>query len=272
MRLGRKAQQEQRADMRQRDKKWQLCGDGKAKSRSILALWALYARSSFYKILLVLAGMAVVEGISFQVVCRRLGQSGVPASPEKMLDDLFLQVVFLAAFGLVYFILLWTESEHRGAKCSYTLLRLKVTERQQFAVRTIYNVLCLMLVFAVQTALAVLVCRVYAERLPEEFVSPQLLFLAFYRNRFLHCLLPMAETGKWIKNSLLLLAFGMEAAEGIRGRSYIGSICLYILTARLFAEDIGTADVLFGCMLYIFSIAAAVFRLYGVIGGKHEET
>lgn len=250
-------------------------GNGKTESvgkgRPVLALWALYTRSSFYKILLVLAGLALAEGVSFRLMCGGLEQSGVTVYPEEMIERCFLQYIFLTALGLVYFILLWTESERKGSKASYTLLRLKITEKQQFAVRTAYNALCLMLVFAVQTALAYIICRLYADRLPPELVSPQYFFLTFYRNRFLHCLLPMAETGKWIKNLLLLLAFGMDAAGGIRDRNYITAICLYIFSARLFAADIGTLDVLFCGIIYALFIAAALLRLFGIVGGKNEE-
>lgn len=238
------------------------------KGAAIVSLWTLCARGSFYKILLVLAGMALAEFACFELVCRKMTGNAALLSPEKMIDECFLQPVFLCAFGLIYFILLWTESEHRGTRSGYTLLRLKVTQRQQFAVRTVYNTLCLTLVFSVQAALAAALCARYVERLPEELVSPQLLFLAFYRNRFLHSLLPMAEIGKWVKNLLLLTAFGMEAALGLQGRNYLTSIWLCILSARLFAADIGSLNVILCSLLYLFCIAASLLQVYGVIGKK----
>lgn len=239
-------------------------GEGAA----IVSLWALCARGSFYKILLVLAGMALAEFACFEIVCRKMTGNAALLSPEKMIDECLLQPIFLCAFGLVYFILLWTESEHRGTRSGYTLLRLRVTQRQQFAVRTVYNMFCLTLVFSVQAALAAALCARYAELLPEELVSPQLLFLAFYRNRFLHSLLPMAEIGKWVKNLLLLTAFGMEAALGLQGRNYLTSIWLCILSARLFAADIGSLNVVLCSLLYLFCIAASLLQVYGVIGKK----
>lgn len=243
-----------------------------AKSTPVLALWALYVRSSFYKILLVLVGMILTEGVLFWSVCRGMEGDTVPMTPERMIDRCSLQTVFLAAFGLVQFILLWTERQRGGVRSSYTLMRLKVTQRQQFALRTAYNVICLALVFVVQAALAVVLCGRYAKVLAEEFVSPQLLFLVFYRSPFLHSLLPMAELSRWVKNLFLLLAFGMEAALESRGRdSYLTSISLFIVSARLFAPDIGRLDVVFGILLYGFCIAASLLRVFGVIGERKAE-
>ena len=246
-------------------------GNRRGKGAPVASLWALCARCSLYKILLVLAGMASAEFVSFELVCRnRREMTGNAAllPPEKMMDECLLQPIFLCAFGLVYFILLWTESEHRGTRSSYTLLRLRVTQRRQFAVRTVYNALCLMLIFSVQTALAAALCARYAKGLPEELVSPQLLFLTFYRNRFLHSLLPMAEIGKWVRNFLLLTAFGMEAALGLQGRNYLASVWLCILSAGLFAADIGGLNAILCSLLYLFCIAVSLLQVYGIIGKR----
>jgi hypothetical protein len=37
--------------------------------------------------------------------------------------------------------------------------------------------------------------------------------LAFWRNRFLHSLLPLGEVGLWIRNVLLIISFSLAAAE-----------------------------------------------------------
>ncbi len=46
--------------------------------------------------------------------------------------------------------------------------------------------------------------------------SAQSLFLAFWRNDFLHSLLPLTEGSRWIRNGLLLAVVGM-------GIAYLGS-------------------------------------------------
>ena len=203
----------------------------KGKGSPVLALFALYARSSFRKILVVFAGMVIAEGTLFYRGCRLLEQSGGVVGPEKMIDLCFFKYIFLAALVLVAFILGVTEGDRGGCKSSYTLLRLRVSRKQQFAVKTVYNFLCLMLVFAVQILTALVVCRIYETRLPSELLSPQYLFLIFYRNEFLHCILPMADVGKWACVLLLLLALAMDAAyvwnrngDGSRNKNGNGSV------------------------------------------------
>lgn len=277
---------------------------GKSTGNPVTALFALYVRSSFRKILAVLAGLAVAEGVSFYTVCRLLGQrdtvlyqgtlyQGV-MRPEKMLDLCFLKYIFLAALVFVYFILIVTERDRSGCKSSYTLLRLKVSEKKQFVIKTVYNFLCLMLVFALQILAAIAICRLYEAKLPSELVSPQYLFLTFYRNEFLHCILPMADVGKWVCSFLLLLALAMDAAcggrvgnrSGSRGESGVGkrkgaggnvkngiveSVWIYGILVQWFVSGINSPIALLYAFLCLLIIGAALLKLFGVIGGGSDE-
>lgn len=65
------------------------------------------------------------------------------------------------------------------------------------------------------------------------------MFLAFYRSKFLHCLLPLAETGKWVRNILCILALGMGAAQEREKKRQLGQICQFIVTASWFVTPIG---------------------------------
>lgn len=269
-------------------------GAGKSSGSPVLSLFALYACSSFRKIALVLAGLVVAEGASFYMVCRRLEQSGVALYPEKMIDLCFLKYIFLAALVLVSFILLVTEGDRGGCRSSYTLLRLKVSIKRQFAARTVYNFLCLMMVFAVQMLAALAISRFYETKLPPELVSPQYLFLTFYRNEFLQCILPMADLGKWVCSLLLLLALAMDAAyirsrnsdgnrsrngsesrvesvEGLGRRKGMGgnfrngflfSVMNYVILAQWFVSGINSPAALL-CALYSLAIIAIIlYRLF----------
>ncbi len=261
------------------------------------ALFALYARSSFRKILAVFAGMAIAEGVSFYLACRRLEQSGAAMYPERMIDQCFLKYIFLAALVLVSFILIVTEGNRGGCKSSYTLLRLKASKKQQFAAKTVYNFLCLMMVFAVQILTAFMICGIYEKRLPSELVSPQYLFLTFYRNEFLHCILPMADVGKWVCNFLLVLALAMDAAyagnrngagngneseggsgsgrkKGAGGNVRNGvllSLMNYCILIQWFVSGIHSPVALLCAGYCVAIIAAVLLRLFGVIGGGRDE-
>ena len=99
------------------------------------------------------------------------------------------------------------------------------------------------MLFAVQIWICIWMTGMYGrETAGEVYASPQRLFLAFYRIDFLHSLMPMAEAGKWLRNLLLLVAFGMEAAVGAgkaEKKNYASLTLLYVLTASWFVGSMG---------------------------------
>lgn len=199
-----------------------------------LSLWGLLARNSFYKILAVLGLMALGEGLWLRNLLERESN---PDSLEKLIDHA-LPFLFLPALGLIFLILarseglLWDRSR-------YTMRRLKVGSVQIFVLQVFYNILCITILYTVQIFLGIWMIEIYGRSLPGEFQPPQLLFLAFYRSEFLHCLLPLAETGKWVRNILCILALGVAAAEEGEKKKQIGQILLFIVTASWFVTPIG---------------------------------
>lgn len=132
-----------------------------------MSLWALLAKSSFYKILAVLGGMALGEGLWLRNLPER---EMYPESLESMIDHA-LPFLFLPAFGLIFFILARTQGL-MGDRSRYTMQRLKTGPVQIFAIQTIYNILCISLLFSVQIFLAVWMIGIYGESLPPEALSP----------------------------------------------------------------------------------------------------
>lgn len=222
---------------------------------AVLSVWALLARSSFYKIMgvLFLAGLAEL-GLFYHCLCRTGGKVLFEAAVEESRVGL----LFLGALGAVFFLLAGTEAflDREGR---YTLLRLKISQTGLFAVKAVYNVFCLLLLFAVQAGLVFGMAWLYGR---QGWDTPQFLFLAFYRSEFLHCLLPMEEAGKWVRNILLLLAFGMEAAGGGSGRLQGG---LFALAAVTFTVPIGmgwreaVGDIAYAAVIAA-NVREAVFR------------
>ena len=204
-----------------------------------LALWALLARSSIYKVLTVLVVMVPAEVILF---CRSIKTEQAYGTEYHTLtaavESSHIAVVFLAALGLVYFVLVWMEGRLNSAS-SGTMLRLRLSGGRIFRIKTAYNVACLVLLFAVQIWLCIWLVEIYGREAETVYASPQRLFLAFYRIDFLHCLLPMAEVGKWVRNILLLISFAVEAAGRAEKTQYVPSILLYVLTANWFVSSMG---------------------------------
>lgn len=285
-------------------------GTGGEKSRgmeTVLSVAALFVRSSFYKILAVLVLLTLSEGIYFFHF--REKEMGYPV--EALFTGV-IPFLFLTALGAAFFLLARSggllgrggllsngelpgsrgllgnggrtpEADSSGEKGTsaqtfsgaggqYTMMRLRITQKRIFIIRTMYNVLCLMLLFAVQVILAFWMIRCYGQAAGQDSEASLHLFLAFYRSEFLHCLLPLAETGKWVRNCLLVLAFGMEAAGEAGRREAAVRIGLFILTFIWFASPVGMGyrDMLC-CMVYAVTVAADVVRGgFWRKGGRYE--
>lgn len=231
-----------------------------------LSLWALLARSSLYKIAAVLAVMAAAEGILFYNGYLKQRYTWL----DGILDGSHISRVFLAALGLVVFILAWTEGR-LDRKSSAAMGRLRLSGRSIYVIKAAYNILCIVLLFAVQIWLCILMVTFYGKEAGDSRVFPQRLFLAFYRNEFLHCLLPMAEAWKWMRNALLLLAFGTEAA-GRGKKNYVPLVLLYVVTASWFVSSLGGGmlDVVSGGV-YAVVIAVNVWRAWKEDGGDDRD-
>ncbi|MCM1189912.1 MAG: hypothetical protein NC541_11530 [bacterium] len=197
----------------------------KKEGHAAAGMLALLARTSIYKILAVLAAMAAVQAGFFY---GRIKDMSAPPVFEGVWMETGGAYVFYVAFCAVFGILLWTQGEH-GGRSRYTLLRLPLTWRQILFLRIFYNLLCFLLLFAVQIWMIFGLEKFFSAVAGPEYVTGQTVFLAFYRIPLLHNILPMAETGKWIRNLLMLLAFSLEAAAGHRRRGYMPAVMLVIV-------------------------------------------
>lgn len=183
------------------------------KVRQVASVFGLLARSSFYKVLGILAVMVAGEFLMFRH--ELLGcynpETGLVTAPERLVEYALLPIFFLGALALIMVVLIWTEVR-MSEKAGYTMLRLGLTKKELFVVKTIYNAACLVLLFVVQIWLVLVFLAWYKSHMPLKVDMSQLYFLSFYRSKFLHCLLPMQEIGTWIRNVLMIVALSMTAA------------------------------------------------------------
>lgn len=252
----------------------------KRRVERVASVFALLAGSSFIKILGILAVMVGAEALMFRRALSKVytDVAGIVLAPEELMDDAFVSVIFLGALGLVVLILVWTEVR-MSEKAGYTMMRLHLSRRQLFAIKTIYNMACLMLLFVVQIWLAMGMLGWYGRFVDLETPTPQLLFLTFYRNRFLHCLLPMQEIGKWIRNALMITALSMGTAgviafPGEKGRNrYPATLNLAILMIMWFVSDAGKNLLDMVCdIVFLGGIVWELLKVYGVFGRQEEKT
>lgn len=243
-----------------------------------ISLWAFLAGGSIYKILTILVILAVGQGALFYGTLIRwteqvqFSEADFEAFFSLSGDIVFslsvYGLLFLAAFALIMFTLIRCETVNSGSIFSYTLRRLRVSERHLFFVETVYNFLCFVLLFAVQIWVILWMYRMYMNRIPGNPVSHQIAFLAFYRVPFLHNLLPLAETGKWVRNLLMLLAVSMDAATERAGKSsrrgFQTWYCLVLIGAWWMVTDVGFhfTDVFMGVVFGIV-ILVSVMKILG---------
>lgn len=175
-----------------------------------LSVFMLMARSTIYKHLSLLVLMAAVEGGLFCWLLAR-GNAGGGLGLETLIRQSRIIWVFGACFVLMTVLLAMTGSEG-GSKLSYTLKRLSVSERWVFVWQSAYNTVCYLLLWAAQILIAVVLCRIYEANAAAEYVSGQTVFLAFYRNNFLHALLPFEDAIFWVRNGIFAAALGLCAA------------------------------------------------------------
>lgn len=242
-----------------------------------ISLWALLAGGSIYKILTVLVILAVGQcalfygSLTWQAEQNRLAEADFETLFSLSGGNGFYlcayEFLFLAAFALIMFTLIRCETVNSGSIFYYTLRRLRVSQRHLFFVETVYNFLCFVLLFAVQICVILWMYRLYMNRIPGDPVSHQIAFLAFYRVPFLHNLLPLAETGKWVRNLLMLLAVSMDAATekaGQRKRGFQTWYCLVLVCTWWMVTDVGFhfTDVFMGTIFSII-ILVSVMKILG---------
>lgn len=228
---------------------------GPRNSGPALSLIGLLAKYSFSKILAAAAIMAAAEGILF--FC------GLQKNPDRstfqfLIDDRHIPAIFLAALGAVYFILTWTEGRLEDQSYN-TLLRIPLSQKQFFFLKTVWNFFCLALLFALQIWLLFAMTEVFVRKTGAESASLWQLFLAASCSEFFHCLLPMADILKWVRNFLLLMAFGTEASFGIRQKNYVLFALLLSITTLCFTSPINaTLTDTACCALYAAGIGISI--------------
>ena len=175
-----------------------------------LSVFMLLVRSSLYKVLAVLAAMAGVQTGLFVWAARR---------QADYLDGFLLEAAFVHSGALIIFgaaaavitLLLCAVGCDGAARSGYTLRRLQVSEKTVMLLQWGSNCVLYLLLWGAQLAVALGLCRVWAEMWPG-LVNQQTVFLAFWRSEFLHPLLPLQDTGLWLRNAVAVVTLGAAAA------------------------------------------------------------
>ena len=218
----------------------------------------LLARSSFLQILAVLVLMGAVQATLF---CRVL--AGTAVSLEETLAN--SGAVWACGVGfLLVTALLCRTGCNRGSRQEYTLRRLGVSEKALFFWQAGYNAGVYLVFWAAQVAILLLLSALYCRA--GQDVSPQAVFLGFYRSPFLHSFLPLGEVSMWCCNFVVILCLGICAAafpvRQRRGERGTAIVVLEVTVLFLFQRQLGNFSGSF--FLALIAFTAGLTAWWGV--------
>jgi len=234
-----------------------------------VSLLMIAARSTIYKIAGLLLLMTVVQAALFWRLLRR-ATVGELYPLENLIRASGVSLVCAAAFLLLCVILSKVGSEFSGSRARYTILRLSVREGMTVLLWAVYNMICFFIFWAVQLAVALLLCLLYTRIMDPMYINDQTVFTAFYRSGFLHSLLPLDETTRYIRNIALILALGLAAAftphRQRRGQKGFAFVFFSFCTVAAFAQ--GTGNLLSDMMIILAALLIAAYYLHEVFRGE----
>lgn len=239
--------------------------------RGYLSLLMLAARSTVYKISGLLLLMGALEMALFY---RLLQKSSVhPEGLEGLIDLSGIPIVCGGAFLVLCLILSLNGYESGGSKIRYTLQRLSLSEEAIALLWSVYYLACFLIFWAVQLFIILWLGRLYVSAVDPAYINEQTIFLAFYRNSFLHSLLPLEETSRFLRNGALLLGLSLGAAclpfKQRRGKRDIAMSFLAVFTFWVFPQEMGR----FGsdAWIWLLALSLAGHSLYYILWGKANE-
>lgn len=237
--------------------------------KKYLSVFMLFARSSIFKVMLLIVVMAVIEAGVFY-----LRTLDVYLGLEAAFENSFTKWIFAAAFIGITVILCSTGSEF-GSKTGYTINRLSIKETSVFYWQWIYNTLVYFILWAAQIAVSLALCEIYKAMVDPLRITEQTVFLAYYRSDFLHSLLPLGDSVRWIRNIFMLLGLGAASAffpyQNRRGKLGMEIIVMSALSMIFFSEGLGgyTNEVLM-CFVSAFVIISVRWKMW--IRWNEDET
>lgn len=216
--------------------------------KKYLSVFGLFAKSSLLKILLVIISMAAVQCFVFT---SELGKSidiyeaGLTfPHVERLIEHTRIDWICGAAFILIS-VLICLPGTSFSSKTGYTLDRLSVSPRAVFFCQAVYNLFVYFILWGVQALVCFGLCLYYTKIAPAELVGNQSIILAFYRNDFLHALIPLSEFMVWIRNGFLLIALAIASAEYPFKQRHkklgFSAIAIILFTVVFFKTDIANS-------------------------------
>ena len=244
-----------------------------------LSVFALFARSSIYKLLLILLAVSALETAAFTRVLNRSLDASAAISYSagiQQLEGVFSDsgmALFLFCAFVAFSIVLALPGTELSSRSGYTLRRLSVSEAEVFFLQALFNLFAYILLYATHSALSLLLCRLYVNAAPDWLVGNQTVFLAYYRSGLLHALLPLSDITLWLRNSFLFIALSFAAALfplRQRRKSFNTALPLCVIyTAVFFRQGIG--NIANCAVTAVLMIAVSSYAIYFALKGDKAD-
>ena len=186
------------------------------------------------QILVIISGLTALQFLAYA-----LASGGATYALHQLPRATRMPWLFALAFVLLTFVLSRFGTE-QGSRHSYTLRRLRVSEREIVRIQALYNSLCYLLLWCAQILISYLLSKLYLAGSDSQTRSEQIHFLAYYRSAFLHSILPLNAWLLWARNLILCAALGICSAAVPyilrRGRTTIWIYLLTLATLLLFVR------------------------------------
>ncbi|MBF4695756.1 hypothetical protein [Fusibacter ferrireducens] len=207
--------------------------------KKYLSVWMIASRSTLYKIVGLLFLMAGAEIALFYLTL----QTDELYTLDTLITKSHIPIISGVAFLMLCYILSIVGYETSGSKIRYSIKRLTVREETITTLWSIYNMGCFIIFLAMQLLVVLFLCHQYTVIMDPMYWHNQTVFLAFYHNPFLHSLLPLEESSRWIRNGAFILALGTTSAffslSQRRGKRSISIVVMSFLVFVSFSQDLG---------------------------------
>lgn len=186
------------------------------------SLLYLAAAASFGRVLIILAGMAVVQlGVAV----------GIPQFFPQIYDapHVFSHWAFRLPAAAALILVMYTLMRSHGSRptqTSYTLMRLPVSYTQVFLIYLVYAVAVLLLCWFAQLAVVVAATQLLGALYPTFDWGEQMLFLTSVQSGYVHVLLPLLDGWSWASTTIIYVGLGFITAVGMV-RSWQGKLLVW---------------------------------------------
>lgn len=235
-----------------------------------ISVFSLIMRESIYRIFFTWLLSAGVQITVFLLALKNLKEEYIPTLTQ-VFDNSYITVLFFITVIAVAVLLCKTGMQF-NSKTGYTLRRLLISEKAVFGWQCIYNIIILMLTWLFEVVLCFMLLKIGTNLLPEEFITNQSIYLAFYKTQFIQNLFAGRDIARIVRNILTVISLGVSFSafsyQWRRGKKWLVAplatavLLFYIMNISELGYDIAS----------IFAmLIALVTSLITVIGGEKYE-